>query len=154
MNDRNEYTSSSYTPPERPRTGVILAFLAGGALIVGLSMFSQYARTKPQRSAPAIQILEPGPVRQSDTVFVRFVTTARLMFHDNAWMAGDLHPHMQLADETRMAAAPDIVHIAADTFAWKITGLPPGTHNVTIFWADMGHIAAGDSSTIRLTIIP
>jgi hypothetical protein len=152
--DRDNDAQQQHTGSERPRTGVILAFLIGGGVIIGLSIFSQYARTRPPVAVPGLRILHHDTARAGDTTYVRFVTPAHLMLHNNAWMAGELHPHLQLGNETRMAGSRDIVHVAADTFAWKITSLRPGTHDIALFWADMAHVTAGDSSRMQLIIIP
>ena len=136
---------------ERSRTPLIIGFLLGGMVLLGLSMFKHYVNTKPAEQLPTLRPIEIA-VQASDSPFVRFVTDGDLKLHHDGWMAGNLHPHIKLGGVDLMAGPTDIRVVNADTFAWRIPSQPPGDHPILMFWADMRHAPVGDSVAATLRI--
>jgi hypothetical protein len=132
----------------QPRRAAIIGFLLAGAILLGVSFFAQVLRNAPPVTAPVLRIVDSS--QPADRGRLRFVTPAQLTATPMGWTAGDLHLHA-LVDTTLLMPGPaQLAHVAADTFAWTLPPMSPGTHVVQLFWADLSHRAAGDS--VRLSI--
>lgn len=139
-------------PPARK--GVITAFLVGGAVILGVSIFAQSNRDKPAPSALPLTLITTDTTLSASDAVIKFVTPADLMLHPDGWMAGSMHPHLRVGEVVSMAGPQDIVHVAGDTFAWKLASPQPGQHDIELFWADMTHVPSGAGVTGRVVIKP
>ena len=137
--------------PDRPRTGIILGFLFGGGLLIGLSMFASWRKGIEPQTVPATTIVTRDTT-VANPVRLVFTSSVPLELMDMGWMAGGRHLHVILDSTDIMAGAADMMHVAADTFAWTLPPVPPGTHLVRLFWSDARHLPVGDTTTAPLTV--
>jgi hypothetical protein len=137
--------------PGQPNRAVIIAFLVGGFALVTVSMLAQKFRNAPVRQVPLIRITGDS-LSVANPATIRFMTTAPLTSSAQGWMAGDLHPHALIDQQVIMPMGPDIVNIAADTFALTLPRLDAGFHHLRLYWADAAHKAVGDSAHVVLRI--
>jgi hypothetical protein len=132
--------------------GVIVAFLIGGAALLGVSLFAYVVRQRVPERAPAIRF-----IRQADGAGMRdseiwFVTDAQLHSTSQGWMAGDLHPHALIDNTMIMPMQNDIRAVGGDTFALHPGRLMNGSHTIRLFWADGAHVATGDTAVTVVNI--
>ena len=137
--------------PDKPRTGLILGFLLGGAALIGVSLFANRMRGIEPPPAPAREIITRDTT-VSNPVELFFRSAAPLELTHTGWMADDMHLHVIVDSVDIMAGAQDIRHVGEDTFAWKLPAVPPGMHEIRLFWSDARHAPYGDTTRASLTV--
>jgi hypothetical protein len=140
---------SNDAPGSRSRGPLIIAFLVGGALLLGLGMFADRVRSAPERTLPQLSILAPAAadtLAAGAPLTVQFHTDAPLELGPMGWAARDLHPHILLDGVEHMAAAADITALAdSNTYRWALPVPQPGPHTLLLTWAGSHHGIVGDT---------
>ena len=135
-----------------PRTRLILGFLIGGAILVGVSMFASGTRGSEDVTVPARDIITRDTA-VANPVRLVFRTDPPLALTPMGWMAGDMHLHVLVDSVPLMAGAQDIEALPGGGFAWTLPPIAPGTHNIRLFWSDERHAPLGDTTTASLTVL-
>ena len=151
MSDQLPTDETATEPRDRPRTGIILGFLLGGAFLIGLSMFANGRRGIEAKPVPAREIITRDTT-VANPVRLVFVTPAALTFTHMGWMADDMHLHVIVDSVDIMAGEREIQPIAGDTFAWTLPPVAAGTHRIRLFWSDARHAPVGDTTVATLTV--
>lgn len=144
------------TENARGRAPLILGFLFAGAALLGMGMCTSAIQQRSPRgdvAVPDLMLLAPAPAGiVTDSLVVRFRTTAPLRLTPHGWAADDLHPHI-LLDGTEYMAGPGDIRTGdeAGVFSWRLPLPAPGEHTLLLTWAGMHHGTVGDTTgrTIR-----
>jgi hypothetical protein len=123
--------------------GALILLLMGGQRDTGARTSDVPRLTMVQPTAGA---LISGPVH-----FV-FDVPAAIEQHPGGWGTGDLHIHLDVNGREFMPSPRDIVRLPSGMYRWTLPGLPPGDHEVRLFWAGPDHrpIAEGASATVPI----
>ena len=137
---------------EPPRRGLIIAFLIGGFVLVGISIFANSVQNAPAAVAPRVTMIGGSSQSAANPAVLRFTTEPRLEVVNSVWAAGNMHPHVLVDGAMTMPMGDDIT-LVGDTALLHMRQLAQGTHSVSLFWADAGHLPIGDSTHVDLTIV-
>jgi hypothetical protein len=143
---------SDTTEDARSQRGVIIAFVVGAMILLGVSFISNMVQHQKPRVVPAIRIVNATSNAVSNPVVVAFVTSAKLQSDAAGWHADDLHPHALVDSAVIMPMGHDIRFVGGDTFHLVLPALSPGSHVVRMFWADAAHLGVGDSATTHILV--
>ena len=139
------------TTESGPRTPLILGFLIGGAVLIGLSMFANGKRGSAPAAVPHREIIVPDTAVMNPVV-LRFRTPADLQLTHMGWMADDMHLHVVTDSVDLMPGAEDLTPMAGDTFAWRLPPMSAGEHYIRLFWSDERHVPRGDTTVALIRV--
>jgi hypothetical protein len=123
--------------------GALILLLMGGERDTGSRISAIPPITMVQPTSGA---LVTGPVH-----FV-FDVPVEIGQHPGGWGTGDLHIHLDVNGREFMPSPRDIVRLPSGMYRWTLTGLPPGDHEVRLFWAGPDHRALAEGATSTLSI--
>jgi hypothetical protein len=123
--------------------GALILLLLGGERDTGARTFATPPITMVQPTSGA---LVTGPVH-----FV-FDVPVEIGQHPGGWGTGDLHIHLEVNGREFMPSPRDIVRLPSGMYRWTLPGLPPGDHEVRLFWAGPDHRALAEGATSTISI--
>jgi hypothetical protein len=123
--------------------GALILLLMGGERDTGARPSAVPRLTMVQPSSGA---LISGPVH-----FVFDVPVA-IEQHPGGWGTGDLHIHLEVNGREFMPSPRDIMRLPTGMYRWTLPGLPPGDHEVRLFWAGPDHRAIAEGATPNVPI--
>ena len=122
-------------------------------LLIALGYLAERRRNAEPLAQP-IRVLAPATGQVVDSPLVlRFTTSESLAQHPTGWGTERLHLHARVGGIEHMPAAADIEK-RDSVFAWTLSGVPRGTHTITMGWADLHHreLSAGRTPELTVTI--
>jgi hypothetical protein len=107
-------------------------------------------------AAPGLVLLAPADGEQvRSPVSLVFQTPAELRPSRDGWGSGGYHVHAEVNGVEIMPAMHDISRVADDRYTWALRSLPPGPHELRLFWSDRRHreVASSSSPSVRVVVL-
>lgn len=150
-------TAAPSNSPAQPPPALIVAFILGGALILGFGFWSggreRGSKGAADAAPPGIVLIEPGAgAVHRGAVPLLFETTQSLRLTPAGWGAGDAHLHAMVDGVELMAGRGDLEEVGPRRYQWTLRRLEPGSHEIRLFWSGADHRPLPDGASAAVVV--